>query len=470
VTDGYGRYICAFFLSVNFIFRLLNVFAQWSIHVSKGLPLLFLLFAFGAHAAAPTITSFTPTSGCSGNFPVVTITGTGFTGASSVKFNGVAATSFTVVSSTQITATPAASTTSGAIKVTNGGTGTSAGTFTVNTSPVAAITPAGPSAICGGAGSLTLTASGGGTYLWNTTGGSATTAAITATTSGTYAVTVTSAAGCTATASNVVTMDPVLTGSASATAESYYGTDNGTATVTPGGGTVAYSYSWSNGGTTQTISALVAGTYTVTVTDALACTVTASATVTQPALVSNGDIDPVASNLMTAPAGSYVIAMDNELQTADSGYFNIKAYGLAITILNSKIPLRWVIKSGKSKDSADFSASATLVFPSFAAASTKSFKAGPFVIFPSDTVNGNIHTIVNTFNAANPTRQIYVYQLTAATTVDVRYTLSQTPKAALLNDGGEAYIHAGYMTIASVPSSNYSTLASAAYDSPCACT
>ena len=122
-----------------------------------------------------------------------------------------------------------------------------------------------------------------------------------------------------------------------------------------------------------------------------------------------------------------------------------------------------MIKSGKSKDSADFSASATQVFPSYAAASTKSFKAGPFLIFPQDTANGNIHTIVNTFNAANPTRQIYVYQLTTATSVDVRYTLSQIPKAALLNDGGEAYIHAGYMTTASVPSSNYFTLSSAIY-------
>jgi hypothetical protein len=53
-------------------------------------------------SAAPTITSFTPTSGLDGE--TVTITGTNFTGATAVTFNGFSET-FTVVSSTEITAT-----------------------------------------------------------------------------------------------------------------------------------------------------------------------------------------------------------------------------------------------------------------------------------------------------------------------------------------------------------------------------
>ena len=88
----------------------------------------------------PAIASFAPTSGVVGTS--VVITGTNFTGATAVAFNGKAAT-FAVNSATQITATVANGTTSGKISVTTaGGTATSANAFTVVVPPtITSFTP-----------------------------------------------------------------------------------------------------------------------------------------------------------------------------------------------------------------------------------------------------------------------------------------------------------------------------------------
>jgi len=90
--------------------------------------------ASSSSPSAPTISSFTPTSGPVGT--TVSITGAHFTGASKVTFNGTAATTFSVGSDTSITATVPSGATGGPIAVTTGGgTGTSGTSFTVTTTP-----------------------------------------------------------------------------------------------------------------------------------------------------------------------------------------------------------------------------------------------------------------------------------------------------------------------------------------------
>lgn len=72
-----------------------------------------------ANNPAPAISSLSPTSGSAGTS--VTVTGSNFTGASSVTFNGTSASSFTVNSSTQITATVPTGATTGLISLTTAG-------------------------------------------------------------------------------------------------------------------------------------------------------------------------------------------------------------------------------------------------------------------------------------------------------------------------------------------------------------
>jgi len=95
-------------------------------------------------------------------------------------------------------------------------------------------------------------------------------------------VTVTDANTCTTTASATVNQPTAVTATATETDAKCFGSTDGTVTSTPGGGTPGYTYSWSNGATTQNLAAVGIGIYTVTVKDANNCTKTASATVNQP--------------------------------------------------------------------------------------------------------------------------------------------------------------------------------------------
>jgi hypothetical protein len=114
---------------------------------------------------APTVSSFTPPSGITGSS--VTITGSYFSGATTVKFASLAAV-FSIVSATQIKATVPDGATPGNVAVTTAaGTGTSTASFTPTLSVTSfAPTSAPPAAV------VTITGRGftsGSTVKFNTT-------------------------------------------------------------------------------------------------------------------------------------------------------------------------------------------------------------------------------------------------------------------------------------------------------------
>ncbi len=173
------------------------------------------------------------------------------------------------------------------------------------------------------------------------------------------------------------------------------------------------------------------------------------------ALLQAQDIPVAIPNLVEVPAGTIVIAMDNSNQANSGGYFNLKTYGLLVQLLNHSFSLKWVIKAGKVKDEIDFSAMAEKVYPGYQPAASLSFRSGPVLILPADTVG--FHTSYSAYiSSLDAGNEVNVYRLTENATVDIRYNLTRIPKVAILNDGGNAAVHTAYMVNASVPEVNYS--------------
>lgn len=146
------------------------------------------------------------------------------------------------------------------------------------------LTISGTNVSCNGGddGSTMVEATGGAggfTYQWSGAGG--TDDNIAQATAATYTVTVTDANGCTNTASIEVTEPEALGLSLATTNVDCFGESTGSIMASVTGGTGQIDYSWSNGETTSTINNLAADTYTVIITDMNACTISATATITE---------------------------------------------------------------------------------------------------------------------------------------------------------------------------------------------
>lgn len=136
---------------------------------------------------------------------------------------------------------------------------------------------------------------GGYTFIWSN---NENTQEISNLSPGDYCVTVTDTDGCTAEACGFVMMfgcgnvSTVVT----STSVSCFGDSDGSASAESFGGTEPYTYAWSNGANTANINDLPAGTYTVTCTDATACSAVMDITIEQPtelivSVFESGDVD-----------------------------------------------------------------------------------------------------------------------------------------------------------------------------------
>ncbi len=201
-------------------------------------------------------------------------------------------------------------------------------------------------ALCNGAatGAIDLTVSGGApayTYLWSNT---ATTEDITGVAAGSYTVTVTDAASCSASISATISQPTAMVVSAAVQNVGCAGGNNGSIDLSVQGGSFPYTYAWSNTATTQDLHNIAGGTYSVTITDANACTATASYVVTEPnAIVSsivgtdvtcNGAHDGAADLTVSGGTAPYAFLWSTFQGSEDISGLNGGLYYVIITDAN----------------------------------------------------------------------------------------------------------------------------------------
>jgi hypothetical protein len=176
----------------------------------------------------------------------------------------------------------------------------------------------------------------------------------------------TDASGNTATCSFSVTVPSDMSVTTDSENVSCFGEDDGSISTAVTGGAPGYSYEWNNGAMTSSISALGAGSYSVTVTDSDGCEEVETVTITEPSLIitslvsvtnetgsqSNGAIDvavnggePPYSYVWTNPNGE-VISNQQDVSGLPAG-----TYQLEVTDANGCVSLSaYTIQSVNSTD------------------------------------------------------------------------------------------------------------------------
>lgn len=216
-------------------------------------------------------------------------------------------------------------------------------TFVIKESPSVAL--GSDTAFCDGTSfALSLDAGSGHTsYSWST---GSTSQSISASTFGEFSVEVTNSFGCTA--SDKLTIEKWLNPSIfnrGKTDPSCNGSTDGSAYVNVASGSAPYSYSWSNGQTNDTLTAVGDGTYTVTISDDNGCTAADTFTLNEPDALSHsisavhvscfGLSDGSVNLTVSGGTSPYSFSWDNGSTTEDLSGISSGWYRVTITDNNN---------------------------------------------------------------------------------------------------------------------------------------
>ncbi len=284
-------------------------------------------------------------------------------------------------------------------------------------------------------GQLTAVVSGGsGPYTYQWSNGMITQIA-TGVCMGAYTYTVTDVAGCSATA-NVMVMPPApLYAAITATNVSCNGNSNGAINMTMSGGAGGYSYSWSNSATTEDINGLAPGTYSVTIADVNGCTTTASATITQPPVLTSSS----SATSITCNGGTATVTVTGSGGTSPysgAGTFTVTAgnYSYPVTDANGcttttsiTVTEPTVLTSASSSTAILCNGGTATVMVTGSGGTSPYSGAGTFTV-----TAGNYSYPVTDANGCTSTTSITVTEPTALT--------SASSSTAILCNGGTATV------------------------------
>ncbi len=161
---------------------------------------------------------------------------------------------------------------------------------------------------------------------------------------GSYTLTVTDANLCETTCMVTISEPLVLSCSITGSNVDCNGTSTGSADASVSGGTMPYSYAWSNGASTEDLSDIPAGSYTLTVTDANLCETTCMVTISEPLVLScsitgsnvdcNGTSTGSADAAVSGGTMPYSYAWGNGASTEDLSNIPAGSYTLTVTDAN----------------------------------------------------------------------------------------------------------------------------------------
>ncbi|MEQ8625655.1 MAG: PKD domain-containing protein [Vicingaceae bacterium] len=181
------------------------------------------------------------------------------------------------------------------------------------------------------------------TYLWSDNQVSDTATNLSA---GNYTVTLSDANNCSSIATTTITEPNTLIASIGSSSNvSCNGFDDGRANVTASGGTTPFTYLWNNNQTTDTAFNLIAGSYTVTVTDSSGCDDTTTINILEPSTLSttttvsstvscNGFSDAIAYVTANGGTGAFTYLWSNNQTTDTAQSLASGTYSVTVSDVN----------------------------------------------------------------------------------------------------------------------------------------